>query len=87
MKLVKLLVIICFGVIAVAFSVVNRQAVELFFPLSDYSVEIPLYLLFFAVFLVSVFFGGLISYLLALKVKLELRSCKKRLEALEKSEG
>jgi len=76
-------VAVLFALALVAWAVVNREAVDVAFPMTDWSLRLPVHLVFFAGLIVGVLLAGIVTLLPRLRGRLRRRRLEKRAKAAE----
>ena len=84
MKFVKLVVILVLSAVIVVFAMVNSHDISVNFPLSEYSFELPLYILFFITLILGVIISMILSLFLRVSSGVKNRKLNKRINGLEK---
>ena len=83
-RLAKWFILIILGIVLLVFMLSNRGAVTIsLYPL-PYEIDMPLFLVFVAVFLLGLFFGGIVGRWRGFALRHRLKEAELRISALKK---
>ena len=84
MRIIKILIMLCMALYAVAFSVENKEGMEIAFPFSDFAIVIPVYLFFFMCLIIGALIAGFSGILRIIRSASKSRGLKRQIKAMEK---